>query len=173
MKFVEIGSNAQVFQAVRDGKVDAGASSIAPYYDQAKFGVHALTDGDAWKEIPEFPYQTMYAPDKSIADNRDGIVRTIAAYSKLFKYLQASGSSWEEFSKARVAALPKGEESESRALWKFSQEQKPYGTDTVITNDQFKWTQDLYTSLKIIPAPLPLEKVADMSMARDAVKLAG
>jgi ABC-type nitrate/sulfonate/bicarbonate transport system substrate-binding protein len=173
VNFVEVGSNAQVFQAVRDGKVDAGPSSIAPFYEQAKFGVHSLTDGNAWTEIPEFPYQTMYAPDKAIADNRDGIVRTISAYARLFKYLQAPGSSWEEFSKARVAALPKGDESESRAQWKFGQELKPYGSDVIISNDQFGYVQNLYTSLKIIPAPLPLEKISDMSMARDAMKMLG
>ena len=172
VKFVEIGSNAQVFQAVAAGKIDAGPSSVVSFYYQNKLGVHSLTDANMWTELPEYTYQFMYASDRAIAEKREAVVRTLAAYAKLFKFMQ-SPNSWEAYSKARTTALPKNDSDESQAVWKFMQEQKPYGTEVAIPDDRMRYMQDLHVSVGTIKAALPLEKVADMSMARDAMKLLG
>jgi NitT/TauT family transport system substrate-binding protein len=172
VKFVEIGSNAQVFQAAASGKVDAGPSTVASYYDQEKLGVHSLAGADMWAEIPNYTYQMMYASDRAISDNREGVVRTMAAYAKLFRYLQSPGS-WDNYLKARLAALPKNDEREARAVWRYGQEQKPYGTDLAIAPEQLDYFQKLYASLGIIKSVQPLERIADMLMAAQAMKMLG
>ena len=71
----------------------------------------------------------------------------------------------------QVAALPKNDADESQAVWKFMQEQKPYGTEVAIPDDRLRYMQDLHVSVGTIKAALPNEKVADMSIAQDALKL--
>jgi ABC-type nitrate/sulfonate/bicarbonate transport system substrate-binding protein len=172
VKFVEIGSNAQVFQAVAAGKIDAGPSSVVSFYYQDKLGVHSLTDANMWTELPEYTYQFMYASDRAIKDNREAVVRTLAAYAKLFRFMQ-SPNSWDAYSKARTTALPKNDAEESQAVWKFMQEQKPYGSDLAIPDGRMSYMQDLLASVDAIKTKVAIEKLADMSMAHDAMKMLG
>src|SRR5262249_8705135 len=58
--FVNVGSNVDVFRAVVAGTVDAGPSAVDVYHEQAKYGVHSLTDGDLWAELPEYTNQAAY-----------------------------------------------------------------------------------------------------------------
>ena len=170
--FVEIGSNAQVFQAVAAGKVDAGPSSVVSFYYQDKLGVHSLDGGNMWATLPEYTYQMMYASQRAIRDKRSEIVLGLAAYAKLFRFLQSSGS-WDAYLAARAKALPKNDAEEASAVWKFMQEQKPYGETLEIPADRLRYMQELNVSLGAASKVMPADQIADMSMARDAMKLLG
>ena len=170
--FVEIGSNAQVFQAVSKGEVDAGPSSVASFYDQVELGVHSLSDGHMWSELPDYTNQIMYASDRAIADGRETIVRTLAAFARLFRFLQTPGS-MDSYSKARALAVPGNDTCESEAVCRFMLEHKPYGSDILITDERLTYMQELLASLGEIASPMPAERIADMSMARDATKITG
>jgi ABC-type nitrate/sulfonate/bicarbonate transport system substrate-binding protein len=167
--FVQTGSNAQVFRAVAEGRVDAGPSSVVSFYYQDKLGVHSLSDADMWTELPDYTYQTMYASDRAIADKRDAIMRCLSAYARLFRFLQGPGS-WEAYRQARATALPENDADEASAVWKFMQEQKPYGFDLAIPDDRLRGMQELFAAVGAIDAPVRLEQIADMSMARDAIQ---
>jgi ABC-type nitrate/sulfonate/bicarbonate transport system substrate-binding protein len=170
--FVNVGSNVDVFKAVTTGTVDAGPSAVDVYYEQEKYGVHSLTDGDLWSELPEFTNQAAYTSDQAIKNKRDVLVRVLAANIKLFRFLQ-SPESKEAFIKARLIATGKDEPQEAIAQWSFFQKYKPYALDPVLSEERVRYMQALNVELGVQKTILPYEQVADMSIARDALKLAG
>ena len=101
VKFVNIGSSADVFKAISAGKVDAGPSLVDVYDEQDKYGVHAVAE--LWKELPEYTYQGAYTSDTAISKRRDVLVKTLAAYAKLFRNPAARGSG-NKFSNATPKA---------------------------------------------------------------------
>lgn len=175
VKFVNVGSSANVFRAVAAGTVDAGPSLYDVYEQQAKYGVHALDDGNLWTELPEYTYQGSYASDRAIAEKRDALVRVLAAYCKAYRYIQGPDS-LADYVAARQAALhgdPKAAEAEASSEWRFNQKFKPYAADLVLSQERIDYMQKLNIGFGIQKTMLPYDKVADMSLARDAVKLLG
>ncbi|NDA46888.1 MAG: ABC transporter substrate-binding protein [Alphaproteobacteria bacterium] len=92
VKFANVGNNQDVFRAVVAGVVDAGPSTIDVYNRQAEFGVHSLTDGEFWVELPEYTQQGSFVSQRAINTKRDQIVRLLAAYAKLYRYLHTPES---------------------------------------------------------------------------------
>jgi ABC-type nitrate/sulfonate/bicarbonate transport system substrate-binding protein len=175
VKFVNAGSSANVFRAVAAGTVDAGPSLYDVYEQQAKYGVHALEDGNLWTELPEYTYQGSYATETAIAKKRDALVRVLAAYCKAYRYIQ-SPNSLDDYVAARRAALhgdPKLAEAEASSEWRFNQKFKPYATELVLSKERVDYMQKLNISLGAQKDMLPYEQVADMSLAHDALKLLG
>jgi ABC-type nitrate/sulfonate/bicarbonate transport system substrate-binding protein len=175
VKFVNAGSSANVFRAVAAGTVDAGPSLYDVYEQQAKYGVHSLEDGNLWTELPEYTYQGSYAAEQAIAQKRDALVRVLAAYCKAYRYIQSPGSR-EDYVAARKAALhgnPKTAEAEASSEWRFNQKFKPYATDLVLSKERIDYMQKLNISLGSQKDMLPYDQVADMSLAKDALKLLG
>ena len=170
VRFVEIGSNAQVLRAVLAGDVEVGRSSVATYDRQTAIGVHSLEDGNVWSELPDYTNQIIYASERAIAESRQSIVLTLAAFAELFRFLQ-SPDSWNAFRTARSAAAPESDEAEAASMWRFVQEQRPYGDTLEISPARLRYMQDLHVSLGIIAAPMPTGRIADMSIARDALNL--
>lgn len=167
VRFVEIGGNAGVFQAVASGDVDAGPSSVAAFALAASAGVHALEGGLAWDALPDFTYQTMYASDQAILQERETLVQAMASYSRLFDYLQ-SADSREAYLKARATATRAGDLSQAQAVWAFVQRHKPYGHSVAIDDSRLAYMQDLAAWQGSIRAPMPNAMIADMSLAADA-----
>ena len=89
--FVNVGSGPDVFKAIIAGTVDAGPSEIDFYYHQDKYGVRALDDALLWNELPEFTNQAMFASDQAIAEKREALVRCMAAYCKMYRFVQIAG----------------------------------------------------------------------------------
>ena len=52
-----------------------------------------------WIDLPEYTYQGAFAADAAIAAKREGIVRALAGYAKLYRFVQ-NGDSKEAFIKA-------------------------------------------------------------------------
>ncbi len=173
VNFVAVGSSGDSFRAVSAGTVDCGINTADIMDEQDKYGVHALSDGQFWVELPEFTMQAAYTTKENIAAKRDQLVRTLAAHGKLYRYMQGPNS-WDAWSKAYTTYFGKdADEVRSHSLWKFIQERKPLATDIALSEERFRYVQDLNVSLGIQKAILPYDQVADMSLAADAVKMLG
>jgi ABC-type nitrate/sulfonate/bicarbonate transport system substrate-binding protein len=168
--FVNVGSNVDVFRAIVAGVVDAGPSEVDFYYQQDKYGVHSLVGGELWKELPEFTFQAAFASDDAIAKRRDALVRTLAGYAKLYRYA-SSPESHDDFFAARAEALGKDEPKEAQTQWDFYRDNHSYSTDLVISEERVRYMQELNVLTGAQKAIIPYDKVVDMSLANDAIKM--
>jgi ABC-type nitrate/sulfonate/bicarbonate transport system substrate-binding protein len=168
VKFVNIGSSADVFKAIAAGKVDAGPSLVDVYDQQDKYGVHAVAE--LWKELPEYTYQGAYTSDAAIGKRRDNLVRGLAAYAKLFRYI-SSPESKDTYLKAYRKAVPSGDDTEAGSIWNFAQQPGAYAVDLALTEERLKYMQDLNVAQGVQSKVLPFDQIADMTLATDAVKM--
>ena len=170
VRFVNIGSAPDVFRAVAAGTVDAGPAEADAPEQYGKYGVHVLEGGELYKELPLFTFQASYASERAIAQKRDAMVRTLAAYAKLYRYLDSEASK-DAYVSAQTAVLPKIEPAAAAWQWKFFRDSGIYATDLVISPERVEYLQKLNVSLEVQKRILPYEDVTDMSLARDALKL--
>jgi ABC-type nitrate/sulfonate/bicarbonate transport system substrate-binding protein len=168
--FRNVGSNTDVFRAIAAGIVDAGPSDAYALDDADKYNVHALTDGNLWIEVPEFIFQAGYASDDAIAKNRPLLVKALAVFAKSYRFVQSPNSldSWKE-SFMRLSG--KNDPKEAESQWNFIQKYKPYAVDLVLTPESMEFMQKLNVDLEVQKKVLPFDQVADMSLAKDALKL--
>lgn len=174
--FANVGSSADVFRAVVAGTVDAGPGQVDVYEQQEKYKVRSLSDGDLWVELPEYTYQGCFASQRAIDTKRDAVVRTLAAYLKLFRFIQGPNSR-DAFIKARIAALGAKDLATATAegdfQWRFIQKNQPYSNDMILNEQRINYMQQLNIDTGIQRTMLPYAQVADMSLAQEAVKLLG
>lgn len=168
--FVNVGSSADVFRAVVAKVVDAGPSELDYLQQQGKYDVHGLTDGNFWDGLPEYTNQASYASERAIHERRDVLVRTLAAYAKLYRFI-SSPESKDAYLAARATALGKNEREAALAQWNFFQQHASFATDLVLSAERIRYMQDLNVSLGIQKSVLPDTQVSDMSLAQDALKL--
>ncbi len=166
--FVNIGSSTDVFKAVVAKKVDAGPVQ----HDFAKLAVQANLRiiADALKEIPLFANQGTFTSDRAIAQKRDVLVRTLAGYGRAYRFVNSPGSE-AAYVKAYVEGAGPGTDEAGRDRWTWIQSVQGYDAAIALSAARINYMQQLNVSLGIQKAVLPLEQVADMSLARDAVKL--
>jgi ABC-type nitrate/sulfonate/bicarbonate transport system substrate-binding protein len=169
VKFVNIGSSSDVVRAIVAGTVDAGVGDYELYEQQSKFGIHSLSDGDLWSELPEFVNQGACVSDQGIRGKREGLVRTLAAYAKTFQFLQGPQSK-EAYLKARATTLPKDSPGGGEAQWNFYQKYQPYLKTLTLSEERMKYMQDLNVLLGVQKKLLPFDQIADFSLAQDALK---
>ncbi len=170
VKFINLGSNTDVFKGVMAGTVDAGAGPSAYIPHATDYKVHLVESGDMSVELPEFTYQAGWTSVAAIEAKRDTLVRVLAAFAKLFRFLE-DPTSQEAFLKARRAAFPSVSEREHEDEWAFLQRTKPFATDLILSPERVAYMQKLNIDFKIQKTMLPYEKVVDMSLATDALKL--
>ena len=121
-------------------------------------------------ELPEFTYQGSFVSDQAIAQKRETLVRVLAAYCKLYRFVQSPGSK-EAFIRARMVALNNPDRQEGESDWNFIQAHKLYALDLCSPQERIRYMQELNLELGVQKKLLPFSDVADMSLARDAVKL--
>jgi ABC-type nitrate/sulfonate/bicarbonate transport system substrate-binding protein len=170
VKFVSIGNSETVFKAVATRQVDAGLGEVDNLHQQTQFAIHALPDGNLWDQIPEFTNQASYATQEAIDTKRDLIVASLAASASLYRYICVTGS-WDKFLEARVAATPEADPGEAKAQWGFYQERKPYAMDLVIGGDRLRYLQEINVAMGLQKKILSYDKVADASLAEEALRL--
>jgi NitT/TauT family transport system substrate-binding protein len=61
--------------------------------------------------------------------------------------------------------------SDHQALWNYIQTYKPFAVNIALEPERFHYMQMLNVGFKVQKEILPFERVADMSLAADAVKL--
>lgn len=170
--FVNVGSSADVFRSVVAKVVDAGPSELDYVQQEDKYQVHGLTDGNFWEGLSEYTNQASYASERAIRERRDVLVRTLAAYSRLYRFI-SSPESRDEYLAARAVALGKDERTEALAQWDFFQKHPSFAVDLVLPEQRIQYMQNLNVSLGVQKTLLPYGRVSDMSLAQDALKLLG
>ncbi len=170
--FVSIGNSATIFKAMLAGQVEAGFGETDVFEHQAQYGVHALEGGVLWEALPEFPNQSSFATETAIRDKRDALVRTLAAYLLLYRFLQHPGS-WDEYAFAWAAALPHASLAEGKAQWSFYQRYHPFAEDLLLPEEQLRYLQELNVAMNLQRNVLPYDVATEMSLARDAVHMIG
>ena len=167
--FVNIGSSNDIFRAVAAGTVDAGSTEV---WQIGKNNVRAIEGGRFWIDIPDYTYQAGFASDGAIQNKRDILVRAMAAYAKLYRFIQ-DGDSKEAFLKGYATGMGKPDDSAALEQWNFYQKYKPFASNLVLTPQQLDYMQNLNVAFKIQSKLLPFAQVADMSLANDAIKMLG
>ena len=170
--FRNVGSSTDVFRAVVAGTVDAGPSEVDVFEQGNKYNTHALDDANLWTEVPEFTFQAAYTNDESIAKKRPQIVRALSAFARAYRFVQ-DPSSKAAWIKAYQKASGKTDEAEAITQWNFIQKYQPYSKDLILGPDRIQFMQQLNVDLEVQKTVLPYEKVADMSLAREAIALLG
>ena len=168
--FVNVGSSEVVLGAVAAGTVDAGAGAAAMMADAAKFHIRPIPGGNMVTELPDFAVQAAWTSDHAIQTKRDVLVRTLAAYAKLYRFVQ-SPQAKDPFMNARRKMFPRESDVDRNAEWDFLQKYKPFAVDLVISPEKLRYVQGLNVDFHVQKSVLPFEKVADMSLAQDALKL--
>jgi ABC-type nitrate/sulfonate/bicarbonate transport system substrate-binding protein len=168
--FVNIGSSSDVFKAVVAKKVDAGPAQHDFVKVASQYGVRVIAD--AVKELPLFTNQGTFTSDRAIAQKRDALVRTLAIYGSMYRYVDLPASK-EPYVKAYVEGVGPGTEAAGRDRWEWFSPLKGYNRDIAMTIERVNYMQQLNVSLGIQKSILPFDQVADMSIARDAVRLLG
>ena len=170
--FVNIGSTPDVFKAVVGGRVDAGPGEVDLFSHQASYGVHSLSDGLMWEELPEYTNQAMFASDETIASKRETLVRCMAAYAKLFRFVRTPEAK-DAWRKARATALGKDDPAEALSQWEFYAKPNALAANLEMDQTRIDYVQSLNVKLDVQPRILPMAEVADLSLAHDALKLLG
>ena len=173
VRFVNIGSSTDVFRVVVAGTVDAGIALNDVFGHQDHYGVHTLEDGLVYDELPEYTYQASYSSDRAITGKRDLLVRTLAAYGTLYRFICAPDSK-DAFVRARIAVTSSATGgAEGATEWEFIQKHKPYAVDLVLSEERVRYMQQINLELGLQKRLLPYDQVADMTLAQDALKLMG
>jgi ABC-type nitrate/sulfonate/bicarbonate transport system substrate-binding protein len=170
VKFVNVGGNAQVLEAVIAGKVDAGLSGIAGEADRGK--AHMLDDGRLWRELPQYTYQPAYASLRAIKEQPEALGRCLAAYTKLFRFLSSRGSE-SAYLDARRRAVPDDNRTDGEAVWSFIQHEQPYAVEPGLSPERVAYMQQLNVRFGLQSKALPFDQVADMAPATIARRLVG
>ncbi len=167
--FANIGSAPDIFRAVASGRVDAGSTDV---FQDGKNGVRVIENARFWIDLPEYTYQAGFASDAAIAAKREALVRALAAYAKIYRFIQ-DGDSRDAFLKAYEAGMGKADTETALQQWTFYQKYKPFASGLIISDERLAYMQKLNLSFKIQTKIMTTEQVADMSLARDALKLLG
>lgn len=170
VRFVNIGSNSDVFKAVIAKTVDAGVGPASYFNDAASYSVHAIPNGNMSTELPDFTYQAGWTSNRVIQAKRDVLVRVLAAYAKLFQYVEQP-SARDAFIRARKTVFPHASEREHENEWQFLQATKPFARNLLLSPERVRYMQQTNLDFKVQKQMLPYDRVADMSLARDALKL--
>jgi ABC-type nitrate/sulfonate/bicarbonate transport system substrate-binding protein len=170
VRFVNIGSSADVFRAVVAGTVDAGVGEAALIDAASQYGVHLIEHGNMSVELSDYTFQGAWTTERKIATERDVLVRGLAAYGQLYRFVQQPDSHIA-FLRARRSVFPHAPDSEHELSWNYIQTYKPFAVDLALTPERLRYMQQLNLGFKVQQALLPFERVADMSLAADAVKL--
>jgi ABC-type nitrate/sulfonate/bicarbonate transport system substrate-binding protein len=172
VRFVNIGSNTDIFKGVMTGTIDAGSGPASYIEDAESYKVHLLQNGNMSEELKEFTYQAGYTSRQVIEAKRDVLVRVLASYAKLFRFVQGP-TSRDAFIKARKTVLTNSSEHENAAEWDWLQKVKPFASDLMLSAERVRYMQQINVDFNVQKQVLPFERVADMSLAQDALKLVG
>lgn len=168
VQFVNIGGSAAIFKAVAAGVIDAGPGEPELMYEADAYNVKVL--GPVWELLPEMVGQASYASDKTITERREMVVQTLAAYRRLYQFINGPDS-LEAFLAARATAMKEDDRDTGTNQWKVLQETKMMGEDLILPPDRIEWMQNLNISLGIQQQLIPYERITDATLAEDALAL--
>jgi NitT/TauT family transport system substrate-binding protein len=112
----------------------------------------------------------MFTSDAAIAGKRDGLVGVMAAYAEMFRWI-ADAKNEPAFLKYYAQAIPNASVTEAKFLYDFVAAPGHLATGLVLSQEQLDYIQKLNVDLGVQQAMLPFDKCADMSLAKQALKL--
>ena len=170
VRFVNVGASVNVLKAVAARVVDAG---VAEYWTGLP-EMHVLEHGKTFESLTEFVNQASFAPQRAIAQKRALLVKTLAAYAKLYRFI-VTGNSEAAFMTAAAKALGTSEAAVSlaKAQYKFYREVQPFAPTLELAPARMAYMQDLNIATGTQKKVLSYDKVDDASLARDALKMLG
>jgi ABC-type nitrate/sulfonate/bicarbonate transport system substrate-binding protein len=172
VKFLNVGSSADVFRAVVGKTVDAGPSEVDYLPLAEQYGVHGVQGGTFWDNLSECTNQASYTSTKAIQEKRDVLVRALAAFAKLYRFIQGPDSK-DAYLAARAKALSKNQPEEGLAQWEFFQKHQAFAVNLALSEERVRYMQNVNVSLGVQKSVMPYDRVTDMSLAQDALKLIG
>jgi ABC-type nitrate/sulfonate/bicarbonate transport system substrate-binding protein len=167
--FANVGASVDVFRAVRTHVVDAGA---VEFWLLPGSGLHILEHGKTFESLPEFVNQAAFASDRAIAHKRDLLVRALAAYAKIYRFIM-SGDSESAFIAASASAFGRNDIEAARTQWQFYRNIQPFAADLILSEERVRFMQELNLATGTQKRILRYEQIVDVSLARDALKLLG
>ena len=170
IRFVSIGSSTDTFRGVMAGTVDAGAGPASYFDNTESYQVHGLEHGNMTAELPEFTYQAGWASGQAIAAKRDVLVRVLAAYAKLFRFV-LQPSAQDAFLSAHKTVFPSAPSNEGLSAWRYLQTYKPFAVDLMLSAERVRYMQQINLDFKNQREMLPFDRVVDLSLAREALAL--
>lgn len=170
IRFVNVGSSADIFRAVSAGTIDAGVGQAAQIDNAADYGVHLIKNGNMAEELGAYTYQGAWTTVQAITEQRDLLVRALAAYGRLYQFVQKPEAK-QAFIAARKSVFPKAKVTDHEAEWSFIQRYRPFASNLALTAERFAYMQRLNLAFGVQKEIMPMARVADMSLAIEAEKL--
>lgn len=171
VRFVNVGSSADIWRSVSAGAVDAGVGQLS--HAAVAGRARLIPHGNMALELRQFTYQGAWTTGHLITTHRDLLVKALAAHAKLYRFVQQP-SSRDAFLKARRSVFPSASAADHAAEWNYIQTYKPFAVDLVLSPERLLYMQQLNIGFGLQKTLLPPEQVADMTLARDALaSLAG
>jgi ABC-type nitrate/sulfonate/bicarbonate transport system substrate-binding protein len=170
VKFVNVGSSPDIFRAVAVGTVDAGTAAGGMISEAERYRVRLIPHGNLALELPRYTSQGAWTSDRKIATSRELLVRGLAAQARLYRFVQTPEARGP-FIEARRSVFPAAEASDHEAEWNFITTYRPFAVDLLLSPERIDYMQQLNVGFNVQGAVLPFERVADMSLAADALKL--
>lgn len=172
IRFVNVGSSADIFRAVSAGTIDAGVGQAAQIGNAEEYNVHLIDKGNMAEELGVYTYQGAWTTVQAIAQHRDLLVRALAAYGRLYRFVQRPEAK-EAFMTARKSAFPKARPADHEAEWSFIQQYRPFASSLALSAERIDYMQRLNVAFEVQKEIMPIARVADMSLALEAEKLIG
>lgn len=164
--FRNVGSSADSFKAVLAKQVDCGFGQVGNKVLAEKKGVRML--GTVNDELPLWINQGAVASAKAVEAKRAGLVKVLAAYAKLFQYLQKDESK-KKYVDAYVAA--DGTADEAEIEWKFIQKYGAYSPTLDLPQAKANYVQQLNVQAGSQKKVLPYGSYTDLSLRKEALAM--
>lgn len=162
--FRNVGSSADSFKAALAKQIDVGYGQVGSQADAAKHGVRMIATVN--DELPLWINQGAVASSSAISGNREGLVKVLAAYASLFRYI-ASADSKDDYVKAYETA---GGTAAAGALeWKFLNSHQAYSPTLTLPEDKVNFIQQLNVSNGTQSKVLPFSSYTDFSLRSEAL----
>ncbi len=169
VEFVNIGASPNVFKAVVAGTVAAGPAAVTFLPTAEREGLNALVN--TWEELPDYVRVGFYATTGSISNKGDEIARAMAGYVKASRYVITPGSKDQWIKKAMDELGANQEQAEF--AWNFQSNNPILAQNLEISATQTDYMQSLNIIAGSQTKILPFEEVADVSLQKRALELAG
>jgi ABC-type nitrate/sulfonate/bicarbonate transport system substrate-binding protein len=170
IRFANLGSSVDIFRGVVAGTVDAGVGPASYAANPSRYHVRLVPGGNMAEALSWFTYQGAWTSTRMIETARDTLVRALAAHGKLYRFVQ-SPSAKAAFIQARKTVLPRVPDQDHEDEWAFVQKYRPFASQLTIGPERLEILQRLNFEFGVQKAILPYARVADMTLAEDALKL--
>jgi ABC-type nitrate/sulfonate/bicarbonate transport system substrate-binding protein len=162
--FQNVGSSADSFSAVLAGKIDVGYGQVGDQVTAAKHGARMIATVNS--ELPLWINQGAVASSSTITSKRSSLVKVLAAYASLFKYL-ATTDSKADYVKAYVAAG--GSSAEAETEWQFLHSNTAYSPTLTLPEDKMNFLQQQNVGNGTQDKVLAFSSYTDFSLRGDAL----